>query len=128
MKRVDVPPPRLVHALRLRCPHCGVTPLRTAGSWFTFRDECPRCAYRILRETGYFTGAAWVMTYTAASLAGIATGAALLWQKPEVDSLVLAAMASVVAAVTAFLFMPFGKALWIWLDHVLHPLEERDRC
>jgi hypothetical protein len=123
---MTLPPLRLRHALRLRCLHCGETPLLRPGSWFQLREGCPRCNYLYEREPGYFTGASWVLTYTAGALAGIAAGAVLLWRLPELSSTTVSFAAAAAAALTAFGFMPFGKALWLYLDHFLHPLEQQE--
>ncbi len=119
--------PSLIAALRLRCPYCRVTPLRTPGSWFTFRDGCPTCGYRFEREEGYFTGAAWIITYTAASLPGLALGGVLLWKMPELDSFLVGAIAAAHVLLFAVLLMPFGKAFWLYADHRLNPLGHEDQ-
>lgn len=126
VERLNVQPLNLGHALRLRCPHCGQTPLRKDGAWFQFRDGCRNCHYQFEREQGYFTGAYWVMTYTVGALVGVAVAVLLLWQAPQLDVTLIAVIAGVAAGLAAFFFMPYGKALWIVLDHYLHPLERGD--
>src|SRR5262245_11275954 len=126
--RIGRKTPRLTSALRLRCPYCGVTPLRSPRAWSQFRDGCEICRYRFEREEGYFTGAAWIITYTAAVLPAVALGLWLLWRFPELDGRSVAAITAAVGAATALLLMPFGKALWLYTDHRLHPLaDDTDR-
>ncbi len=119
--------PRLKHALKLRCPHCGVTPLLAKKSWFQLREGCEVCRYRYIREQGYFTGAAWVMTYTFGSVIGLCIGAGLLILTPQLNVMIVATVAGTLAAVASFSFIPYGKALWLCFDHYFHPLEARER-
>lgn len=115
-------PPKLTHALRLKCPHCGNSPLLKQGSWLEFQTGCEPCGYEYEREAGYFSGASWVINYTVAGLTGLSAGALLLWLAPTLSLNMILGIASGLALVVALAFFPVGKALWIWLDHVLHPL------
>jgi uncharacterized protein (DUF983 family) len=115
-------PANLAYALRLRCPHCGETPLLEPGSWLTFRDGCRKCNYTFEREPGYFTGASWVINYTVAGVTAAGAGALLLWQAPGVPLDLVIGIAAAVGIAVAIGFFPVAKALWMWLDHKLHPL------
>lgn len=126
MTRKTTARPSLIAALRLRCPYCRKTPLRAPHSWVVFARGCPRCDYPYEREEGYFTGAAWVINYTFAAFWGLLVGGLLLWKRPQWGSLWISLITAVVALVAAAFFLPYGKAIWLWLDHVLHPLEERE--
>lgn len=116
--------PSLIAAMRLRCPYCRKTPLLADHAWFVFAHGCQRCDYPFEREEGYFTGAAWVINYTFAAFWGLLTGGLLLWKRPQWGSFSISLITAVVALLAATLFFPFGKALWLWLDHVFHPLED----
>ncbi len=113
-------PPKLAYALRLRCPHCGETPLLLKGSWLTFGTGCASCDYEYERETGYFSGASWVINYLVAGVSGLTIAGLLLWQMPAVGLGNVIAIAAGIGVAVAF--FPVAKALWIWLDHLLHPL------
>jgi transposase-like protein len=118
--------PKLLYALTLRCPYCGKTPLRRKGSFFDFGEGCPTCNYKYSREGGYFTGSSWMINYTTTSLVGIAV-AAYCALSTNMGGLMIATVASISIVVFGLLFFPFGNALWIYFDHLFHPLQERDR-
>lgn len=115
-------PPQLSHALRLRCPHCGKSPLLQEGSWLTFRQGCEPCGYEFEREEGYFTGASWVINYLVAGISGAGVAALMLWQAPTLSLETVIAIAAFIGISVAVAFFPIAKALWMWLDHMLHPL------
>ena len=119
--------PKLRHVLRLRCPHCGVTPLRAEGAWLRFREGCPDCDYRYEREPGYFWGSAWIVTYTVASFAAFGLAVWMLVVFPKMDALVIALIAVAPIVPLAVLLTPFSRALWMWADHLLHPLDPDEK-
>lgn len=119
--------PQLGKAMSLHCPYCGKTPLRAEKSWFEFRVGCPSCRYLYEREDGYFTGAAWMVNFSFGALLGFAIGFTLLAMEPRPDSMVIALIINAVIIVACMSFFPFGRALWLWADHLLHPLTEEDR-
>jgi uncharacterized protein (DUF983 family) len=123
---LPVAKPKLYHALRLHCPYCGQTPLLKPSNLISFREGCPICNYRYERETGYFAGAAWMITYSLAGLLAMATGAYMIWRYPNASDFVVAGVPALVAALVSFGFIPFGRALWLYIDHNLHPLTQQD--
>jgi uncharacterized protein (DUF983 family) len=118
--------PSLLNALRLRCPYCGKTPMRAPGSLIEFARGCGPCGYRYEREIGYFSGASWMMNYTFAALVAMAAGGYMVWKHSDASDLVIAGVPATIGAVAALAFIPWGRALWVWLDHHLHPLTEAD--
>ena len=114
--------PFLQAVWRLRCPLCNETPLQQ-NSWFQFRDGCESCDYCYEREPGYFWAAAGVFTYTAASLTGSGIAAVFYFLWPELDILVIAAMAALSIVPFALFLFPYSRALWMWMDFWFHPLE-----
>lgn len=116
--------PKFRHILHLKCPRCGITPLQEKGCWFKFREGCPKCDYSYDREPGYFWGAAWIISYTAASLAAFAVAIPLLIYYPEVDGLFIAAAAVTPILPVVGLMHPYSRAAWMWFDHYFHPLSD----
>ena len=118
--------PEFGKAISLHCPYCGVTPLRREKSWFEFQAGCSSCRYLYERESGYFTGASWMINFSFVALLGFAIGFFLLAMEPKPDGLVIALIINAIIIVACCLIFPFGKALWLWLDHLLHPLTDED--
>lgn len=110
--------------LRMRCPYCGQTPLM--ASWFQFQRGCRDCDFRFEREIGYFTGASWMVMFPIVALVGFAMAAVLLVLVPHLDGLVVAAICSVAMVGVGILVMPLSMALWLYIDHGIHPLNEDD--
>jgi len=119
--------PNILHALRLRCPHCGKTPLLKSGSFIEFGVGCQPCNYNYERELGYFSGASWMMNYAFASIMAMLAGGYMVWKHSEAGDLIVAGIPALFGGVGAFLFIPWGRSLWMWLDHTLHPLTEADQ-
>lgn len=119
--------PRLLPALRLRCPYCGETTLRQGRSWFVFDRGCQRCDYAYEREVGYFTGASWLVNFPVVGVTSFVFAAILLALYPDWDALVIAIVASVFILILGILFTPFSMALWMYFEHSFHPLDEDDK-
>lgn len=119
--------PSLLNALRLRCLYCGKTPLSKAGTWFAFDTGCKECDYLFEREAGYFVGATWMVNFPIISFFGLCVAGPLVLFGTQLGALAIAAIAS--AAVLIFALLSFNRcnALWIYLDHLIHPLTEEDR-
>jgi hypothetical protein len=118
--------PKLLPTLLLRCPHCGKESLRKKGSWFEFKEGCSICNYRYEREAGYFTGASWMINYTVISLAGVGMAWYLVAATP-LRGLWIASMISLFVIVFGLWFFPYGKAIWMYFDHLINPLSADDR-
>ncbi len=118
--------PKLLYALRLKCVHCGRSPLLKNGSFVTFEDGCPNCNYRYEREIGYFSGASWMMNYTFAALMAMLSGAYMVWKHSDAGDFVVAGVPAFLGGSAAFLFIPWGRSLWMWFDHMAHPLTDAD--
>jgi hypothetical protein len=118
--------PKFLYALTLRCVHCGKTPLLEKRSFINFRDGCPACNYKYEREVGYFSGASWMMNYTFAALTAMVAGAFMVWKYSDAGDLVVAGVPALFGGVAAFVFIPWGRSIWMWFDHILHPLTGAD--
>lgn len=110
----------------MRCPYCLQTPLRKPGSWFEFKDGCPRCNYRYEREDGYFSGAPWMVTYPilAVAVLSIVIGFS---SDLGLGSFKLMGAIALVAVMIGLGLYPFSRAIWMVLDHLLHPLQDKDQ-
>ena len=114
--------------LRLKCPYCLSTKFQKKGSWFSFSSGCDQCHYPYEREEGYFTGASWMINYTVTALTGLGSVAVLkILLFPELNTLIVISIASVLMIFFSAMMMPFSKALWLVIDHVLHPLSKDER-
>jgi uncharacterized protein (DUF983 family) len=119
--------PKFLHALLLKCPHCGISKLLKPGSFITFDVGCTRCNYRYEREIGYFSGASWMMNYAVASFVAMLAGGYMVWKHSDAGDLIVAGIPALFGGVSAFVFIPWGRSFWLWLDHILHPLSEADQ-
>ena len=108
--------------LFLRCPHCNKTPLLKNGSWFDFKKGCDICGYDYEREEGYFWGAPFMLNYPITGAIGITSFVFLEPHLRTYDVYFLAAIVSFIFCACALLLFPFAKALWMFLDHLIHPI------
>ena len=72
-------------------------------------------------------GAAQMMNYAFAALTAMIGGAYMVWKHSDAGDFLVAGIPALFAGVAALLFIPFGRALWLWMDHALHPLTADDR-
>ena len=119
--------PKLFYALLLRCPHCGKTPLRKPGGFVDFGEGCEICDYKYEREVGYFSGASWMMNYTFAAVSAMIAGGYMVWKHSNAGDMVIAGVPALFGGVSALLFIPWGRSIWMWIDHLLHPLSSADQ-
>jgi hypothetical protein len=119
--------PHVFNALLLRCLYCGKTPLLRKGNLIEFGDGCTTCNYKYEREVGYFSGASWMMTYTVSALIAMMAGGYMVWKHSEAGDLIVAGVPALLGAISALLFIPWGRSLWMWFDHLFHPLTDADK-
>jgi len=112
--------------MKLRCPHCGQTPLLRQGHLVEFGTGCKPCGYRYEREIGYFSGASWMMNYTFAALTAMAAGGYMVWRHSDAGDLIVAGVPALFGGIAALVFIPWGRSIWMWFDHLCHPLNEAD--
>ena len=118
--------PSFINALLLRCVYCGETPLRKKGSFVNFDVGCAKCNYKYEREIGYFSGASWMMNYAFASIIAMVAGGYMVWKHSDAGDLIVAGVPALFGGVAAFLFIPWGRSIWMWFDHKFHPLTDAD--
>jgi len=118
--------PKFIAVLKLRCVLCGEEPLQKKGSWLIFRQGCPRCDYNYEREAGYFSGASWVIGYTFLVITVMIPMISLVILLPEINYLIIVGIGSLFAVFLGLLFSPFSKSLWMYLDHLFHPLKPEE--
>lgn len=119
--------PSVLAVLSLKCLYCRQTTLQKPGSWFYFRQGCSECDYRFERESGYFTGASWMIGYPLLAGQGLGLCALFkLWIFPGWHINAVIALVSVISLFLTALLHPFSMAIWMYLDHHLHPLGDGD--
>ena len=113
----------LARGLALHCPLCGGGGL--FHRWFTMRERCPRCSFRLERVEGHWLGA-WflnILVSSAAVLVAVVLGSVTTYP----GSLVPAVVAVVaVGVVVPLVFFPWSKTLWSAIDLAMCPLEPDD--
>ena len=119
--------PNFLAAIRLRCPYCQKTRLLKPGTIFEFGEGCATCNYRFEREVGYFSGASWMITYAVAAVLAMIGGGFMVWKYSDMGDFVVAGVPALLGGGGAMLFIPWGRALWLYIDHRFHPLTEADQ-
>ncbi|HYU19296.1 MAG TPA: DUF983 domain-containing protein [Chloroflexota bacterium] len=111
-------------ALRLRCPACAGGPL--IESWFRFRAVCPGCGFRLERDDGYYTGAAWLNLIVAEAVFALVLVGALYFTLPSPPWSLLLWGSIALVIVCPLAFYPFSKTLWIAFDLLFRPVERHE--
>ena len=113
----------LARALTLRCPNCGSRAL--FGRGFKPHNVCPSCGLRHEREGGNFTGSIAINLVVTETVWVVFLVGTLLttWPSPPVALLQWGSIALMI--VVPILFYPFSKTLWLALDLLFRPLENR---
>ena len=107
--------------LRQRCPVCGKGKI-FRGIFQTY-ERCPVCNFRFEREPGYYTGAIAVnLVVTELVITAVAV--------PIAASQAVSIPVMILLGVTLPVLLPLlcyrpTKSLWMSLDHILHPEDER---
>ena len=109
--------------LALRCPRCRRGPLFTG--LITMPERCASCGMFYEREHGYFVGAMAISYGLAVTLVAVVFGVGLWLTKWPVEwVLLLAGVAFLPLAPVCF---RYSRALWIYLDRRIDPLDPQDR-
>lgn len=114
-------PALLGRGLRQRCPVCGKGRI-FAGIFKTY-ESCPFCHFVFEREPGYYTGAIAVNLVVTELLIVIIAVPLAASETVSIPVMVLLGIVLTIFVPLA-LFRP-TKALWMALDHFLHPVEKQ---
>jgi uncharacterized protein (DUF983 family) len=110
----------LGRALLLRCPNCGgASALR---SWFTMRERCPACGFRMdRREEGYFLGSLLFNLIAAEGVFAIGLLLVIAWTWPKPPWTVMRWGGIALMILLPLLFLPFSRTLWLAFDLLFRP-------
>lgn len=68
-----------------------------------------------------------MITYTVAALSAMIAGGLMVWKYSDQGDFVVAGIPAAIGGLMAVLFIPYGRAVWMYVDHHLHPLSDADR-
>jgi len=110
----------LGRALLLRCPRCGrASVLR---SWFTLRERCPACRFRLDRgEEGYFLGSLLFNLIAAEAVFGVGLLLVIVWTWPNPPWQAMRRGGVALMIALPLLFLLFSRTLWLAFDLVFRP-------
>ena len=110
----------LARALLLRCPSCGrASALR---SWFTLRERCPACGFRLDRgEEGYFLGSLLFNLIAAEAVFAFGLLLVIVWTWPNPPWAAMRGGGIALMIALPVLFLPFSRTLWLAFDLVFRP-------
>lgn len=110
-----------IRGLRQRCPICGKG--KIFKGFFKTYEQCPVCHFTYEREEGYYTGAIAINLVVTELLVAIIAVPAAASQAVSIPVLILMGIGMTIF-LPLLLYRP-TKSLWISLDHLLHPVEDR---
>ncbi len=110
----------LGRALLLRCPSCGrASALR---SWFTLRERCPACGFRLDRgEEGYSLGSLLFNLIAAEAVFAFGLLLVIVWTWPNPPWAAMRGGGIALMIALPVLFLPFSRTLWLAFDLVFRP-------
>lgn len=111
----------LWRGLRQRCPVCGKG--KIFKRFFATYERCPICHFVYEREPGYYTGAMAVNLVVTELLIAVVAVPAAASQAFSIPAMV--AIGILLCVGLPLLFFRPTKSLWMSIDHMLHPVEER---
>ena len=107
--------------VRQRCPVCGKG--KIFQGFFKTYERCPVCQFVYEREPGYYTGAMAInLIVTELLIVAVAVPVAA---SQVVSIPVMAVLGFILCFLLPLIFYRPTKSLWMSLDHLLHPAEER---
>jgi len=115
----------LGRGLLRRCPNCGRGHI--FHQWLRMSERCPQCGLYFEREEGYWTGAVAINTVSTELIFIAVTAFLVIWTWPDVPMAPILTAAIALNIVVPLIFYPISKTLWVAIDLMLHPLEEREQ-
>ena len=111
----------LGRGMRQRCPVCGKG--KIFKGFFQTYERCPVCDFAYEREPGYYTGAIAVnLIVTELVIAAVVVPVAA---SQAVSIPVMLTVGSALPILLPLLCYRPTKAIWMSIDHVVHPVEDR---
>jgi uncharacterized protein (DUF983 family) len=106
-----------------RCPRCGQGHLWR--HWFSLLERCPRCGLLFERGEGYFLGGMAVNIGITEALFGVLVVALALLTWPNVPWGWVLAIGLTFNAVFPAAFYPYSKMIFVAIDLLLLPRQDR---
>jgi uncharacterized protein (DUF983 family) len=113
----------LIRGLKLKCPACGQTALYR--STFSIRESCDACGLVYGREQGYFVGAIYINVIATEAIILFVYLVSLLTMPNAGDKLYL--ILFIMAVTLPLLFFRLSRSLWLSIDHIISPREDRQK-
>jgi uncharacterized protein (DUF983 family) len=112
-------------ALRLRCPHCGGSPIFV--SWSRLVPNCPVCGLGLERgEEGYWLGAYFFNLVAMEMVFSVWVLGFLLWTWPNPPWELFQETTIALMVVVPVVFFPYSKTLFLAFDLLVRPPTEED--
>ena len=118
--------PKLRSVLLLKCPYCLAAPLRKKRSWLHFQSGCNNCHYGYRKEKGYFWSSTFMINFPIMIITALSSAVLLKHYQPQLDETHILIISVAIAGLFGLFITPFCKAFWLYLDHMFHPLSERE--
>ena len=112
----------LRHALALRCPRCGDTPLFPGAGryrWFAMTSRCAACGLSFERAQGYWVGAIYVNYAVTVAIA--LAGALLLWGVAGISTADQLWLWLAFVVVFPLWFFRYSRSLWLAIELLINP-------
>lgn len=114
-----------IRALRLRCPHCGGTPIFV--TWSHLVPNCPVCGLGLERgEQGYWLGAYFFNLMAVETVFSVWVVGFLVFTWPDPPWGLFQATTIALMLVVPVGFFPFSKTLFLAFDLWMRPPTEAD--
>ncbi len=112
-------------AMRLRCPHCGGSPIFV--TWSHLVPNCPVCGLGLERgEQGYWLGAYFFNLMAMETVFTVWVVGFLWWTWPTPPWGLLQAATIALMLVVPVAFFPYSKTLFLAFDLWVRPATEED--
>jgi len=112
-------------AMRLRCPHCGGSPIFV--TWSRLVPNCPVCGLGLERgEQGYWLGAYFFNLMAMEAVFTVWFVGFLVWTWPSTPWALFQVTTLILMLAVPFAFFPFSKTLFLAFDLWVRPPGEED--